>query len=303
MKIGFALGGGGAKGFFHIGALRALEKLKIKPDIIAGTSIGAMMGGAYSLYPKADHLEKVIFEVYDKYSKDILGLKVFSASSSIEEKKLFLEKSFGFVKDLFLWNLRIIKPFLVDSHPFMRMLKDIFKTSRFSDCKIPFIATAVELTKGEKTFFKTGPLYKAVLASLALPGVFPPLKIHDQLFADGGVVMPLPVEAIKKEVDFLIGVNVEDGNEIFREASSAIDMMFYADRMRYREIVKYNKARADFVISPNLDDFHWADFDKVRGLVKRGEKETLDVADELLKALGKQRVKSIFLPRILRRKV
>jgi len=178
MKIGFALGGGGAKGFFHIGALKALEKLKIKPQAIAGTSIGAMVGGTYSLYPNASQLEKIIFDVYDKYSKDVLGLKMFSASSSVEEKKVFLEKSFEFAKDLVLWNLRIIKPFLVDSHPFMHLLKDIFKINRFCDCKIPFTATAVELTKGEKTFFRTGPLYKAVLASLALPGVFPRMAMR-----------------------------------------------------------------------------------------------------------------------------
>jgi len=78
-------------------------------------------------------------------------------------------------------------------------------------------------------------------------------------------------------------------------------MMFHADRMRYREIVKYNKASADFVISPDLDEFHWADFDKARGFVKRGEKETLDVADELLKAIRRHRLKSIFLPPIFRR--
>jgi len=301
MKIGFALGGGGAKGFFHIGALKALEKLKIKPDLIAGTSIGAIIGGIYSLYPDAGYIEKAIFEVYDRYSKDILGLKIFSATTSVEEKKLFLEKSFEFAKDFLLWNLRIIKPFLVDPRPFIKLLKKIFKDFQFSNCKIPFIATAVELRKGEKVFLKEGPLYRAVMASFAIPGIFPPLKVDDKLLIDGGTTMPLPVEAINKEVDFVIGINVEDAEDIFRESDSAIDTMFCADRIRYREIVEQNKRMADFLIAPSLNDMHWTDFDRARDLAERGERETLQMGDELRKALRGQKFKRIFLPRSLRR--
>lgn len=297
MKIGLALGSGGAKGFFHIGALKALEKLKIKIDVISGTSIGAIIGGAYSLYANAQETEKIIFEVFDKYKKDILALKIFSASTSVEEKKLFLEKSFDFVKDVLLWNLRIIKPHLVDPKPFFRILRDIFKHHHFADCRIPFVATSVEINKGSRVFLDEGILYKMIMASCAIPGVFPPLKIEDNLLVDGGVLMALPTDALIKEVDFIIGINVEDAQEMSSSAAkNALDTMFIADRIRYREVLRNSVRKAQFMVSPDLGGTHWADFDKVKELVKKGEQETLKMAPALKKALRSHRIKRFFMP-------
>ena len=297
MKIGLALSGGGARGFSHIGVLQALEELKIKPDIIAGSSIGAIIGGTYSLYPDAREVERIIFDAYEKYKKDILTFKIFSASSSIEERKLFLEKSFAFVKEVLLWNLRIIKPSLIDAKPFIKLLKDIFKHYKFKDCKIPFRATAVDLVSGDKVFLKKDSLCKAVLASFALPGFFPPLRAANQLLVDGGVVLPIPVEAIRREADFIIGVSADDVDEPFSDNGNAIDIMFRTDKLRYREIVEHNKNMADFSITPNLNNVHWPDFDKVRGLVKPGKEATLAKADSLIKALRTGRIKTFFSPR------
>ena len=93
MKIGLALGGGGARGLYHIGVLKALEKLKIKIDCIAGSSIGAIVGGLYALYADADKLENIISQTLQKHHKVVDSFKIFSSSSSIEGKKLFLEKN------------------------------------------------------------------------------------------------------------------------------------------------------------------------------------------------------------------
>ena len=124
MKIGLALGGGGARGLAHIGVLKALEELKIKIDFIAGTSMGAVIGGVYALRPDAHHVAEVIQHELEEYKKELSSLKSFSSRSSVEEKKIFLEKSFSFAKDLYLWNLRIVKPYLVNPKPFFKIFRN-----------------------------------------------------------------------------------------------------------------------------------------------------------------------------------
>jgi NTE family protein len=297
MKIGLALGGGGARGFFHIGVLKGLESLGIKINSIAGTSIGAIIGGLYALQPDACRLEKFAFDILNKYKKEIFSFKGYSASISVKEKKIFLEKSFEFVKEVFLWNLRIIKPYLIDPKPFFKIAKNIFKNYKFSDCKIPFTATSVDLIKGEKVLIEDGLLYKAIIASCALPGFFPPLKWKEKFLIDGGILLPVPAEPLKNKSDFIIGVNVEVLQEGAPQIKNAIDVLFLADKIRYKKIVEENTKEVHFLISPQLKEIYWADFDKAKDLVKKGEREIIEKREELFRILKREKLRRFFFLR------
>jgi len=155
MRLGLALSGGGARGFFHLGVLKALEKLKVKIDVIAGTSVGSLIGGCYALYADASAAEERLFEVFDKYSQDITALRNYASSSAIDERMYFSRTHLNFLKEFFLWNLHIIRPYLIDPKPFLKIFKHIFREKCFSDCKIPFCATSVDLIKGELVYLMT----------------------------------------------------------------------------------------------------------------------------------------------------
>jgi len=297
MKVGLALGGGGARGLFHIGILKSLERLKVKIDLIIGTSIGAIIGGLYSIYFCAQEVERVALGILEKYKKEIESFKNYSATTIVEEKKIFLEKSFKFIKGLFLWNLRIIKPYLINPKPFFKIAKDLFKNYHFHNCKIPFIATSVDLINQDVFLLKEGLIYKAVIASCALPGFFPPLKWKDRFLVDGGVLFPMPAELIKREVDFVIGVNVESLEEAPPLIKNAIDILFLTDKIRYKRILENNLKSVDFLISSQVKGILWVDFDKAKDLIKKGEEEGIEKGKELIKILKKEKIKRFFFLR------
>jgi len=296
MRVGVALGGGGARGLYHIGVFRALEQLGIKVDIIAGTSIGSLVGGLYALTGNSHDAEKIFFDVVSQHQKEIAGLKNFGGTNAVEEKKIFLERSFNFVKGFYLWNLRIIKPYLVDARPFARIFREMLKDKTFADCKIPFVATAVDMVTGEVVLLKEGELWRAVLTSSALPGVFPPIKSGASILVDGGALIPVPAPALKEKGTFVIGVDVEDVAEKFmaKDLGSAIDVMFYVDRLRYRQVIANCLASADFVVDSQIRNISWADFDRGKELIRKGEEDTLRMGPAIRKAMQLRRLKNIF---------
>lgn len=298
MKIGLALSGGGARGFFHLGVMKALEKLKIKVDVVVGTSIGAFIGGCYAFYGDAEIAQEKLFQAFNRYNKEVLALKNFLPPTPEGGKNIFFENSLNFIKEFFLWNLHIIKPYLIEPRPFLKIFKEIFDEHNFNECKIQFYATSVDIIKGEAILFNDGPIYRGIVASCAFPGLFPPLKSGDKLFVDGGVLRPLPVDVIKNFDTFVIGIGLEKLEQPLPPIKNAMDMLFTCDRIRYRKLLEYNMKEADYLIYPDLEQFQWLDFDKIEALVRLGEEYALRDSDKLLRAIHVRSRKNFFYQKI-----
>ena len=296
MKIGLALSSGGARGLAHIGVLRALEKLRINVDFIAGSSMGAIVGGLYSLNPNAEEVREKVEFFLKKYEGQLSSFKNYCAESEEKERRLFLEKSFRFIKKLALWNLKIIKPYLMNPKLFFQIIRDIFKEYTFEQCKIPFVCSAVDLIAGEPFFMLTGRIYKAVAASALLPGFFPPIQRKGKLLVDGGVLVPLPASILKDKVDFIIGVTLEEEYLTLTNVKNVLDVIFLIDRIRYKEILRSNLKDTDFIIRPPVHSYKWVDFDKYEELIPLGEKETFDHQKELMRRIKRAKWRKFFLP-------
>jgi NTE family protein len=293
LKVGLALGGGVARGVYHIGLLKALEKLEIKIDIISGTSFGAIIGGLYALTQNAQEVEERLFEIIDKHQKELSFLKTSFSSTNVEAKTAFFEKWRDLAKEFYIWNLRIAKSSLVDLKPFLKIFRNLFGDFSFKDCKVPFYVTAVNLLNAEVVSIDSGPLYRGTLASSSYPGFFPPLKIEDKILIDGGVLMPVPAKIIREKADFIIGVNLESTGYRFPPIRNAMDVMNLADRIRYKRIIEDSLSGIDFLISPNLENFSWGDFTVARELVQKGESEMLGLGKELTAALRANRYRGL----------
>lgn len=159
--IGLALGSGMARGFAHIGVLKALIRNDIHPSIVAGTSIGAVVGGSY-LAGKLEALEEWA-----------LGLN---------RRKVFTYMDF-----------RVRSAGLIGGKRLSNILDEHFKDLMIQDLPHPFVAIASELATGHEVWLRKGPFIDAVRASFALPGVFPPVEISQRLLVDGALVNPVPV--------------------------------------------------------------------------------------------------------------
>ncbi len=173
--LGYALSGGGAKGFAHLGALKVFESYGLKPDVIAGTSAGALAGVFYA----------------DGFTPDEIG-ELFKKS----ELRKFIE--FSIPKSAFFKSTGVA-----------RFLKDNLRSSTFEQLKIPFRVVTTDWENARTVVFSEGKsLVDAVVASCSVPLVFNPIYIDDTPYVDGGLMKNFPVSVIREECKYVIGVNV-----------------------------------------------------------------------------------------------
>ena len=173
--LGYALGGGGAKGFAHLGALKALQKRNLKPEIIAGTSAGALAGVFYA----------------DGFAPEEV--------SELFEKKEFRE----FV------GITLPKSGFFKTNGLLSFLKNNLRSKSFEQLQIPFVAVATDWNRAcTVTFSKGKYLAESVVASCSVPIVFSPQYIDDVPYVDGGLMKNFPVSVIRKQCKYVIGVNV-----------------------------------------------------------------------------------------------
>jgi NTE family protein len=290
-KIGLALGGGGARGFAHIGVLRALEKEGINYDFIVGTSIGAVIGGAYALIGDIDFIQhRAVDSLRTRQIKELEG---FTGKSGPEQKKLILEKVSNFVREVYLWNLRVVKLSLLESGPIEGLIRDLVGENHFAKTKTPFFCTAVDLDNGEEVILQNGPLAKAILASAAVPGFFAPVEINNRLLIDGGIVGEIAVEPCRKlGANFVLAVNVE-GRVPHKDFHNAMDVLFQTDEIRLHQLNRKVISSADFVIRPQIAEIGWTEFSKVEQCIALGEEAVHSQAEALKKEITRKK-KSYF---------
>ncbi len=163
--IGLALGGGLSRGFAHIGVIRALRRHGIKPDVISGTSIGAVVGGCY------------LARKLDEFEEWALGLS--------------REGLFSYM------DLKMRSPSIIGGEKFKIALAEHLKDIQIENLPHPFIAIATDLATGHEVWIRRGSLVEAMNASFALPGIFPPKQINGRNLIDGALVNPVPVSACR----------------------------------------------------------------------------------------------------------
>jgi len=273
VKVGLALGGGGARGFAHIGVLEVLEKERIPIDIISGASMGAVIGALYARDKSVKSLKDKILSLVHRDALRALEEK-FSPSQGKGGTQIHkIKKTFLFVKEVYLWNLRIIRKWLIDYKPFEIIFKEAVGGLTFSDCKIPFLCVATDLIEGEEVCLEEGLLYEALLASSALPGIFPPLKLNERFLVDGGVLGSLPVDSLRrKKTDFVIGVSLDKRRRL-RFLRSSLDIIISVDEIRYDKLNQISALKADFLLEPETSDFGWADFSRIEEIIDKGREE------------------------------
>ncbi|MGC1517021.1 MAG: patatin-like phospholipase family protein [Maribacter sp.] len=173
-SVGLVLSGGGVRGMAHIGVIKAMEEFGIEASVVAGSSVGALVGALYAA---------------DKSVTDMLRF--------FKETPLFKYNYFA-----------VAKPGLINTERFIDTFLQYFPEDRFEALKKELHVVATNLEKGEEVFIGQGELVKALLASAALPPVFSPVEYNGELHADGGIMNNFPSEPVLKRVDYVIGSNV-----------------------------------------------------------------------------------------------
>lgn len=303
-KLAFSLGGGGAKGFVHIGILKFLEEKGIFPDLIVGTSMGAVVGGLYAFKKDVNYVYKTIKNFLEsEYNPETFETIRDSNYSSEDEERGF----FYSLKRLFAKGVIYSKTFrnlsLISEESFFKDIFLIVPDINMEDSKIDFLSVASDLITGKEIVIKGGNLRKAVAASCAIPGVFPPVKIGELLLIDGGwvdknPVIPAKLSGAKKVICFNCTSQLEE-EKIFENALSVI---LRSDSIATHRLGKIQAEDADFIFEPDLSEIHWVDFDSIDKIVDIGYNYAKKVFPTLQKRL-KTSWKDIFLPQKIFEKI
>jgi NTE family protein len=153
-----------------------------------------------------------------------------------------------------------------------QLIKELVGESSFHQTKIPFLAVATDLEKGEEVILRQGQMAEAIMASCTLPGFFPPFELQERLLVDGGIVSSVPVEVTRcRGADIVIAVNL-DKEVIRREFRHGLDILFQADDIRAHELNRIKLSSADIVIEPEVHAISWTQFSRAGDCIDKGEK-------------------------------
>ncbi len=270
VKIGLALGGGGARGLAHIGVIQVLERENIPLDLITGTSMGAIIGGVYALTKDISAIKKVA----DKYT-EVMSTFNLNLNFGEEEKggkPLFLKRVADFLKKGYILNQELRNKYLNEGEELRKIIRELVKDKTFAEVEIPFAVVAADLIKGEKVVLQEGKLFNALLASASIPGIFPPVVFGKKLLVDGGIVEVVPIETARSlGANLVIAVNVSSSLKRKYEYNNAVEILFRSDEITSSHLRKLQLSYADVVITPQVGRFYWSDFSKPEQCIKQGE--------------------------------
>ncbi len=245
-NIGLVLSGGGVRGFAHIGALKAFNEAGIYPDIISGVSAGAIAGALYA----------------DGHSPEEI-MKMFSETKFFKYLKIVLQKK-GLLK--------------MDG--LLKIISQNLKAKTFEELTIPLIVAATDLNNGKCVYFKSGELLKHVMASGTVPVLFPPLKMDDKIFVDGGVMNNFPVEPLENKCNFLIGIHVNP-HGYMEEFGNIISIAERSFHLSFSTHLGKKTRKCDIFIEPHeLIKYKLMDITKIVEIYRLGYKETKRILAE-----------------------
>lgn len=270
-KIGLALGGGGARGIAHIGVLRGLENHKFIPHIISGTSSGAIIGSMYAATLDSHWVENRFKNFIESDAFKTIGLNRLNKIPQKEES--MLQSFSSYLKKTLQINIANERLGLLKSDRLKDALRYLIPVRKFSDLKIPFMCSAVDLNSGEDILFRDGDLLNAVLASSAIPGFIQPVSFKDKLLTDGGVSRPIPGQMlIDNGANFTIGVNVDIKSFKPINDLNLIQILGRCEQITTKKLSKFNDRILDVFLEPDTLNMFWGDFSKIDTLIKNGIK-------------------------------
>ena len=279
LKIGLALGGGGARGACHIGILKSLERNGIIPDVISGTSAGSMIGAMYASHGDSNIVEeKYISHVNGEDFKD-LGFRYIPNN---EKDDSIFSQVFKQIKNQYILMVSSNRKSLVKNERLSKAANNLFSNSQFSDLKIPLIITATDLISGKPMLYKSGNVVDAVVKSSSIPGFIEPTYIDNRMLLDGGIVFPTPVPPLVGECDFIIAINISKAFKTDDEPENIFEIMNRSRDISTLHLNSYLLNQSNFVISPKHENVHWSAFDKTKEFIQNGYNAAESEMEKLL---------------------
>lgn len=260
-RVGISLGSGGAKGMCHIAFLEALDELQIRPSILSGSSIGAMLA-AY-------------------YAGGMSGREMRERAVSMALKDFSKMLDISLLKGSFIIGAKGIRSFLQETLP----------VKRFEELSIPLRVIAIDFWNRRQIVFDSGSLVDAIHASIALPGIIEPFLVGNAAYIDGGAVNPLPFDVLRPECDLLVAIDVSGKRKPGPRfpAPGIIENLLNTFQILEGAILqeKLRHTHVDLYVKPSVSDVRIPDFHRIEGVLS-AVKPDIDAFRQRLAALTSQ---------------
>lgn len=247
VKIGLALGGGGARGFAHIGVIKALEEAGFKFDFVAGTSAGSIVGAMYCAGKTSDEMIEIAKTIKEKDIRTSKILIVPSKTTGIEN-----------------------------------LIKNNIGDIDISELKIPFAPVVVDIKSTEELALRRGNLAKAVAGSCAVPGVFTPVEFDERLFSDGGLQNTIPADVPKKfGCDYVLAVDVNSTRAYGTDSDKIIDVMAASIRILMKSNAIKGYVYGEVIVQPHLKQYKSTKMNGFMEMIEEGYRATKELLPDI----------------------
>ena len=275
-RVGIALGAGGAKGIAHIPMLEAIDELGIAPHRIAGCSIGAVIGALYASGMKAVEI------------KDTIAGLAITRSDTV--RGVFAQRKLGTWMEMIDPDFR--RSGLIKAESIMAQLCQERSCERFADLSVPLSVVATDFWRRTTVVLETGPLKPAIQASMALPGLFTPVKLDGRVLIDGGTTNPVPYDLLAESCDVVVAIDINSGSSIDTgDVPGYFSTLFGSIQVMQQAIVeKMLRLRPpDIYIRPELGGFRTLQFHRVDEIYRRAEPAKAELKKQLASKIASWR--------------
>jgi len=278
-KVGLVLSGGAARGLAHVGVLKALEEQGIHIDAIAGTSMGAVIGGLYASGYKIDELEKLALGIdWQEALSDAPEREDVPFRRKQDDRDFLVKQQLSFRDDGSLG----LPLGVIQGQNLALLLESLLAHSSdirdFDKLPIPFRAVATDIVNGEKVVFRKGHLPQVIRASMSIPAVFAPVEINGQLLVDGGMVDNIPVDVAREMgVDIVIVVDIGTPLRGRKQLNTVFDILNQSITLMTRsnsEVQLASLKPDDILIQPALASYGATDFGRSLDIINAGYRAT-----------------------------
>ena len=278
-KVGLVLSGGAARGLAHVGVLKALEEQGIHIDAIAGTSMGAVIGGLYASGYKIDELEKLALSIdWQEALSDAPEREDVPFRRKQDDRDFLVKQKLSFRDDGSLG----LPLGVIQGQNLALLLESLLAHSSdirdFDKLPIPFRAVATDIVNGEKVVFRKGHLPQVIRASMSIPAVFAPVEINGQLLVDGGMVDNIPVDVAREMgVDIVIVVDIGTPLRGRKQLNTVFDILNQSITLMTRsnsEVQLASLNSDDILIQPALASYGATDFGRSLDIINAGYRAT-----------------------------
>jgi NTE family protein len=249
--VSLALGAGGLRGLAHIGVLKVLERENIPINMIAGSSIGSLIGALYAAGLQPEQMEKLAKSLHRRHWLDFI----------------------------------VPKNGLVAGQRVLEMMRLLTKNKHFAELRISLAIVATDLCRGQEIIFDQGSVAEAVRASISVPGIFVPYDANGTRYVDGAVVNPTPIDiARQRGKGIVVAVDLAHAGTVC-EATNMFDVILMSVDIMERELIKHRLLHSDVLIQPKVGHILPSDFGKVDELVAIGEEAAYNAMPEIKELL------------------